>query len=73
MTVHRIVRGVAGAMVLLSLLLSYNNKWWLLLALFAGLNLLQSAFTDKCPLLSLLRKMGVKECGHNQAEMKTKL
>lgn len=73
MTVHRIVRGVAGAMVLVSLLLSYNNKWWLILALLAGVNLLQSAFTDTCPLLALLRRMGVKECGHSAAEMKSRL
>jgi hypothetical protein len=73
MTVHRIVRGAAGVIILVSLLLSYYNNWWLLLTAFAGANLLQSAFTDTCPLLWMLRKMGVKECGHSAAEMKSRL
>lgn len=73
MTVHRILRGVAGLLILLSLLLSYNNKWWLLLAAFVGFNLAQSAFTDNCPLLWVLRRMGVPESARGPAETKTKI
>ncbi len=53
---ERIVRGAAGAVVLASLILArYHSPYWLWLTAFMGINLLQSAFTDWCPLLSLLR------------------
>lgn len=62
MEINRIVRGVAGLVVILSLILAvYVSNWWLLLTLFVGINLLQSAFTNTCPLMWILRKMGVKE------------
>lgn len=55
---NRIVRGVAGVMVLLSLSLAYfHSQYWLLLTAFVGLNLLQSAFTDTCLLMGILRRM----------------
>ncbi len=60
MDVNRIVRGVAGAIILISLLLAVIfSNWWLLVTLFVGGNLLQSAFTDNCPLMAILRKVGV--------------
>jgi hypothetical protein len=68
MNLHRIVRGAAGIVILASLLLSYNNKWWLLLTALMGANLLQSAFTDTCPLMWVLRKMGIKESGPDKAK-----
>lgn len=68
MNLHRIVRGAAGIVVLASLLLSYYNKWWLLLTAFVGANLLQSAFTDTCPLMWALKKIGVKEGGPDKAK-----
>jgi len=63
MNLHRIIRGVAGTVVLASLLLSYYNPWWLALTAIVGANLLQSAFTNTCPLMWALRKLGVKENG----------
>ena len=58
MQIDRIVRGVAGAMVLLSVALVYfHSPWWLLFTAFIGLNLLQSAFTGTCPLIAFLRKL----------------
>ena len=58
---ERIVRAVAGTMVLLSVLLaSFVNIYWLGLAAFVGLNLLQSSFTRFCPLEIILDKAGVK-------------
>jgi hypothetical protein len=43
------VRILTGTMVLLSLALTYFfNPWWLALAVFVGLNLVQSAFTNIC-------------------------
>ncbi|MCU0568745.1 MAG: DUF2892 domain-containing protein [Oculatellaceae cyanobacterium Prado106] len=48
-------------MVLTSLSLSLTNSNWLWLTAFVGLNLLQSAFTNWCPLIVLLKKLGVRE------------
>lgn len=59
--IDRILRGMAGTFIILSLVLAvYVSKWWLLFTLFVGLNLLQSAFTNWCPMMSILKKMGVK-------------
>jgi hypothetical protein len=59
MTIDRIVLAFAGAMVLLSLLLSYLiHPWWLALAGFVGLNLFQAAFTGFCPLAMILKNLG---------------
>jgi hypothetical protein len=45
--------------VLISVSLAhFVNEWWLLLAVFAGLNLIQSAFTGFCPPVLIMRKMG---------------
>jgi hypothetical protein len=55
------LRLVAGSMVLLSLSLSLINVNWLFLTAFVGLNLLQSAFTNWCPLIVVLQKLGVRE------------
>jgi hypothetical protein len=49
MKMESIVRTLAGALVLLSLALTYFiNPWWLTLAGFVGVNLIQSAFTGFC-------------------------
>ena len=32
---------------------------WFLLTAFVGLNLFQSAFTNWCPMITILRKLGV--------------
>jgi len=57
---ERIVRAFAGSMVVLSLLLYWLiSPYWLLLAAFVGLNLLQSSFTRFCPLEKILERAGV--------------
>ena len=59
MRVHLLVRRFAGAFVLASLLLAhYHNPHWLWFTAFVGLNLLQSSFTNFCPLEKGLRAMG---------------
>ncbi|MCO5948209.1 YgaP family membrane protein [Mucilaginibacter flavidus] len=59
---ERIVRAVAGVMVLASIALAYTvNINWLWLGVFVGINLLQSAFTKFCPLELILKAAGVKE------------
>jgi len=61
MDVNRFLRMIAGAFVMISLALGYwvSPKWYLFTA-FVGLNLFQSAFTDMCPMMTILRKLGVK-------------
>jgi len=60
MSIDRIVLAFAGSMIVLSLALGYLvSPYWLALAAFVGLNLLQSAFTGFCPLAVILKKLGV--------------
>lgn len=62
MTVERALRAVAGALVIASVLLArYHSIYWLFFTGFVGLNLLQSAFTNYCPMMTILRKLGVKD------------
>ncbi|MCB0460518.1 MAG: DUF2892 domain-containing protein [Flavobacteriaceae bacterium] len=59
---NRIVRGVAGTFILISLLLAiYVNINWLWLTAFVGANLLQSSLTKWCLLEDILKKLGVKD------------
>ena len=61
MNVERHIRLIAGAFVLASLALGYwVNHYWFLFTAFVGLNLFQSAFTNWCPMMTILRKAGVK-------------
>jgi hypothetical protein len=58
---ERKLRGIAGAFILISLLLvCFVNMNWLWLTAFVGLNLFQSAFTNWCPMMWILKKLGVK-------------
>jgi hypothetical protein len=53
---------MAGVMVLLSLALAhFLSPYWLWLTVFVGLNLLQSAFTNWCPAMAILRAIGLKD------------
>jgi hypothetical protein len=60
-TQHQWIRLITGSIVLISLSLSLIHPNWLFLTAFVGLTLLQSAFTNWCPLIVLLKKLGVKE------------
>jgi hypothetical protein len=49
-------------MILASLVLAYYvSPYWYLLTVFVGLNLLQSAFTNWCPAMSIFRAMGLSD------------
>jgi hypothetical protein len=64
MTVENAIRVLAGIMVLTSIALAHwVSSWWLLLGLFVGCNLIQSAFTGFCPAEIILRKLGVGSGG----------
>jgi len=61
MSVERLLRGIAGFFIIVSVLLAhYHSPYWLLFTAFVGLNLLQSAFTDWCPMMTLLKRLGLK-------------
>jgi hypothetical protein len=59
----RIIRRFAGVFVLASLALGYwVHPGWLLFTAFVGFNLLQSSFTNLCPLERILGRAGVLGC-----------
>ncbi len=60
MTIESYIRLIAGVFILASLALGYwvNTSWYLFTA-FVGLNLFQSAFTNWCPMMTFLRKLGM--------------
>ena len=62
MNVERYLRLIAGLVVLVSLALGYwVSPWFYLLTAFVGLNLFQSAFTNWCPMMTVLHKVGVAD------------
>jgi hypothetical protein len=62
MTINRYLRMIAGFFVMLSVVLSHlHSPYWLFFTAFVGLNLFQSAFTNWCPMITFLKKLGVKE------------
>ena len=63
MLVNDYLRMIAGFFVVASVLLGhFLSPYWYLFTLFGGLNLFQSAFTKWCPMITLLRRLGVPEC-----------
>ncbi len=62
MNVDRWLRLIAGFFVMLSLALGYYvHPYWYFFTAFVGLNLFQSAFTNWCPMMTFLRKLGIKD------------
>lgn len=62
MTVDRYLRLIAGFFVMLSLALGYFvSPYWYLFTAFVGLNLFQSALTNWCPMMTILRKLGARD------------
>jgi hypothetical protein len=61
MTIDKAVLIFAGVMVLLSLVFTYYvHPLWMLLTIFVGLNLIQSAFTGFCPAAIVFKRLGFK-------------
>jgi Inner membrane protein YgaP-like, transmembrane domain len=53
---------MAGTFILLSVALGYwVSPYWYLFTAFVGLNLFQSAFTNWCPAMWMLRKAGLRD------------
>ena len=55
------LRLIAGAFVMASVLLGmYVNPLFFWFAVFVGANLFQSGLTNWCPMISILRKAGLR-------------
>ncbi len=64
MNVERSLRLIAGLFVAIAAFLAWTvSLWFLAFIAFVGLNLVQSAFTDWCPMMAILRKAGVRDVG----------
>ena len=59
MSIDRAVFAFAGIVILASLALGwFISPWFLLVTAFAGLNMLQAAFTGFCPAAMVFRAVG---------------
>ena len=71
MTTERIIRAIAGTVILASLALShFAHPNWIWLTVFAGANLLQSSFTGFCPPEIILKKLGIGD--HRESSCRNK-
>ena len=62
MTLNEWLRAIAGTFVLLSIALGwFVHPGFFLFTVFVGANLLQSAFTKTCPMIPILRSLGVRQ------------
>lgn len=60
MNIDKAVLAFAGCVVLVSLALGWLvSPYWFLLTAFAGLNMLQAAFTGFCPAAMVFKKLGL--------------
>lgn len=60
MTLDRAVLAFAGVVVLAGVILSLTaHPYWIGLTAFAGLNMLQAAFTGFCPAAKVFKAMGI--------------
>jgi hypothetical protein len=61
MSIDRAVMAFAGALVLVSVLLTlFVNPLWVWLTVFVGANLLQASFTGFCPAAMIFKSLGAK-------------
>lgn len=61
MQLEQALRIIAGTFVMASVLLGmYVNPLFYWFTLFVGLNLFQSGLTGWCPMIAILRKVGMK-------------
>lgn len=61
MNVDRAVFVFAGCVVLAGIALSLLvHPWWIALSAFAGLNMIQAAFTGFCPAAWMMKRLGLR-------------
>ncbi len=64
MSIHDMLRLIAGTFILISLALAtWVHPNWLYFTGFIGLNLIQSAFSKWCPMITILKVLGFTESG----------
>lgn len=62
MDVERSLRLIAGSFVLISVALGwFVSPWFYLLTVFVAVNLIQSAFSNWCPMMTILRRSGIRD------------
>ena len=62
MKLNDTLRLIAGVMICISLLLQqFHSPLWIWFTVFIALNLIQSAFTKWCPMITILRKLGMED------------
>lgn len=60
-TVERALRLIAGVFIMISVLLGmFVHPNWHCFTLFVGANLFQSGFTNWCPMMTILRRAGLR-------------
>ena len=61
MRIEEALRMIAGLFILVSVALGvWVNPWFFAFTAFVGLNLFQSAFTKTCPMMAILKRIGLK-------------
>ena len=67
MNIEQGLRFIAGVVILVSLSLAVTfSPYWLILTAFAGLNLLQSGLTNWCPMVAVLKWLGLPACSSHE-------
>lgn len=62
MTVDRMLHAIAGTFIFFSVVLGFLvSPYFFYFTAFIGLNLFQSAFSNWCPMMSILRSAGFKD------------
>ena len=62
MNVDRMLHMIAGVFIFASVVLGFTvSQYFFYFTAFIGLNLFQSAFTQWCPMMAILRSMGFKD------------
>jgi hypothetical protein len=62
MNLNEWLRLIAGVLVLLAIVLGATvHPFWNSAAAVVALNLIQSAFTGWCPMMALLRRLGIQD------------
>ena len=60
-SLDKALRLLAGVVVTTSVILGLTlDQRWFYLTLFAGVNLLQSGFTNWCPAMAIFRRLGLR-------------
>lgn len=67
----RIIRRIAGSFILASVALGFLvSPAFYFFTAFVGFNLLQSSFTNFCPLQRVLGRLGVFGCSNSQTSVR---